>query len=341
MIGRIEFLLRRIRRNLSRSVWLSRLLQLPVSEGSPTRPGMILIQIDGLSQPQFEHALRHAELPFLKRLINREHYHVHAFYSGLPSTTPAVQAELFYGIKGAVPAFAFRDHVTGKIIRMYEPEATARFEELHGAGDHENLLEDGSAYADCFTGGADESHFCPSSMGWGPALRHANPLVLLAFILANLYSFARIAVLLFMELGIALYDSVRGLVDGQNFIKEMKFIPTRVAISIVLRELCVIGGKIDISRGLPVIHINFLGYDEQSHRRGPRSLFAHWTLKGIDDAIARLWRAAHRSEWRHYEVWIYSDHGQSDARAYYETQGYSLESAVIATFKQLNDLPSV
>jgi endonuclease/exonuclease/phosphatase family metal-dependent hydrolase len=317
---------------------LSRLLQLPVSEGSPTRPGIILIQIDGLSQPQLEHALGRRELPFLKRLIRREHYRVHAHYSGLPSTTPAVQAELFYGVRGAVPAFSFRDHETGRIVRMYEPDVAARVEARYADNDMA-LLKGGSAYSDNFTGGAEESHFCPSSMGWGPALRSANPLVLLTFLLINLYSFLRIGALLLLELGLAVVDSVRGLAHGQNFFKEMKFIPTRVAISILLRELCVIGGKIDISRGLPIIHINFLGYDEQSHRRGPRSLFAHWTLKGIDDAIARLWRAATHSPWRHYEVWIYSDHGQTRVKAYHEARGYSLEEAVIASFDKLSSAP--
>lgn len=339
MIGRIELLLRRLRRNLSRSVWLSRLLQLPVSEGSPTRPGLILIQIDGLSQPQFERALKRREMPFLRRLLRREHYRQHAHYSGLPATTPAVQAELFYGVKGAVPAFSFRDHNTDQIIRMYEPDAAADVEALCADRDTEALLKGGSAYSDNFTGGADESHFCPSSMGWGPALRGANPLVLLAFLLSNLYSFLRIGALLFLELGLALADFVRGLARGQHFIKEMKFIPTRVAISILLRELCVIGGKIDISRGLPVIHINFLGYDEQAHRRGPRSLFAHWTLKGIDDAVARLWRAAGHAPWRHYEVWVYSDHGQVHVRPYHEVQGYSLEEAVLRTFEKLDAGP--
>jgi hypothetical protein len=48
----------------------------------------------------------------------------------------------------------------------------------------------------------------------------------------------------------------------------------------------------DIQRGLPIVHINFLGYDEQSHRRGPDSKFAHWTLKGIDNAVKRLWHEA-------------------------------------------------
>ena len=261
MIGRIETFLRRLRRMLSRSVWLSRLLRLPVSEGSPTRPGLLMIQIDGLSQPQCERALERHELPFLRHLIRREGYRLQAHYSGLPSTTPAVQAELFYGVKGAVPAFSFRDHESRQIVRMYEPAEAASIEALYTDKDNEALLRGGSAYSDTYTGGAAEPHFCPSAMGWGPALRAANPLVLLAFVLSNLYSFLRIAVLLLMELGLALVGFVRGFVGGQGFGKELKFVPTRVAITILLRELCVIGGKIDLSRGLPVIHINFLGYD--------------------------------------------------------------------------------
>lgn len=335
MLSRIETLFRRLRRSLSRSVWLARLLRLPVSEGPSTRPGLIMIQIDGLSHPQFERALKHGELPFLRRLLRREHYRLHDHYSGLPSTTPAVQAELFYGVKGAVPAFSFRDRESRRIVRMYEPDTAARVEALHAGNGNEALLAGGSAYSDSYTGGAAESHFCPSSMGWGPTFRAANPLVLLAFLLSNFYSFLRVAVLLVMELVLALHDFVRGLIAGHDFFKELKFVPTRVAIAILLRELCVIGGKIDISRGLPVIHINFLGYDEQSHRRGPRSLFAHWTLKGIDDAVARLWRAANHSAWRHYEVWVYSDHGQAAVRSYPQVQGYSLEDAVTAALEKL------
>lgn len=342
MLGRIETLLRRLRRNSSRSVWLARLLRLPVSEGSPTRPGLIMIQIDGLSQPQFERALDRGELPFLRRLIKREHYQVHTHYSGLPSTTPAVQAELFYGVKGAVPAFSFRDHESRRIVRMFEPDAAARVEALHTGHGVDALLKDGSAYVDIYTGGAAETHFCASSMGWGPTLRAANPLVMLAFLLGNLYSFLRVAGLFLLELGLALLDFVRGLIRGHDFLKELKFIPTRVGISILLRELCVIGGKIDISRGLPIIHINFLGYDEQSHRRGPRSLFAHWTLKGIDDAVARLWRAANHSSWRQYDLWVYSDHGQVRAHPYHQIQGYPLAEAVEMTFARLSaDNPGI
>src|SRR5690606_37889833 len=115
-------------RQLSRSQWMTRLLRLPVSKGPPTRPGLLMIQIDGLSRREFDAALRMGELPFLAELIEREHYDVHSLYSGLPSSTPAVQAELFYGVRCAVPAFSFRDCESGRVVRMYEPEAAENVE---------------------------------------------------------------------------------------------------------------------------------------------------------------------------------------------------------------------
>lgn len=339
MISRLETFLRRFRRGLSRSHWLTRMLRLPASTGHSMRPGLLMVQIDGLSEAQLERALAQGELPFLKRLLEREHYQVQPLYSGLPSATPAVQAELFYGVKTAVPAFSFLDREDRRIVRMYEPGAAERVEARlreQGTG----LLTGGSAYADNFTGGADEAHFCPTSLGWGPGLRGARPGATLLLLASHLYSVLRIGVLLLLETALALFDFLRGLSTGRDFLKELKFVPTRVAICILMRELCVIGGKIDVHRGLPVIHINLLGYDEQAHRRGPESAFAHWTLKGIDDAIGRLWRAAHRAPSRHYEVWIYSDHGQHRARSYFSLHGYRFGEAVERAFAKLEAQPN-
>lgn len=338
MLGRIETRLRSLHRKFSRTHWLTRLLHLSVSEGSPNRPGLLLLQIDGLSLNQFKRALDKGELPFLKRLMKREHYQLHTLYSGLPSSTPAVQAELQYGIRTAVPAFSFLNREKGEIVRMYEPDAALREEEqileqLARDGE-EPLCKGGSSYANIFKGGVDidEAHFCASSLGWGSALRAANPFALLFMIVTNINSVIRILVLLVFELVIAIRDFIYGLYRGRNFLKELKFIPTRVAICIMLRELCVIGGKMDIQRGLPVIHINFLGYDEQAHRRGPSSKFAHWTLKGIDDAVARLWNEAATANRRHYEVWVYADHGQSKTTSYGKVQGYAILEAVNQVF---------
>ncbi|KKO44555.1 hypothetical protein WG68_14745 [Arsukibacterium ikkense] len=341
MISRVEVWLRWARRSLSRSHWLTRLLQLTVSKGSGIRPGLIMIQLDGLSQPQLQQALKCGRMPFLRRLLQREHYILQALYSGLPATTPAVQAELFYGVKTAVPAFSFRDKQSGELVKMLQPETAAQVEASLNELSPAPLLQDGSAYANIYTGGAAESHFCAASMGWGAALRAANPLVLLVLVVSNLYSVLRIIGLFFLELALAVVDFCRGIIKGQDFVSELKFIPARVAVSIVLRELCVIGGKIDISRGLPVVHINLLGYDEQSHRRGPSSLFAHWTLKGIDNSIERLWRAAQHSQWRSYQLWLYSDHGQEKVMPYHRLQGYPLQQAVALSFEKLTASPAI
>src|SRR5690606_14554547 len=128
MIFRLEKWTRKFRRLASRSRWLAKVLGYPVYKGAPNRPGLVLIQIDGLSQYEFRRALNRGELPFLKRLLDRENYQEQSHYSGLPASTPAVQGELFYGVKTVVPAFAFRDPDARKISLMYDPAVAACYE---------------------------------------------------------------------------------------------------------------------------------------------------------------------------------------------------------------------
>jgi endonuclease/exonuclease/phosphatase family metal-dependent hydrolase len=335
VIGRAEQLFRRLRRGVSRSEWAIRLLGLPVSERPPSEPGLVMIQIDGLSHTQLTRALERGEMPFLKRLMARERYRLHPHYPGVPSSTPSVQGALFYGVERAVPAFSFRD-ATGEIVRMFDPASAARQErDLEKRG--EPLLAGGSAYVDVFTGGAAESHFCPSALGWGAVLRAANPVTLGVLVLGNLYSVLRTAVLVAVEVPLALWDVVRGLIDGKHLGKELKFVLTRSVISIGLRELATIGAKVDVARGVRVVHLNFLGYDEQAHRRGPSSRFAHWSLKGIDDAIGRIWRAAHRSARRDYDVWVYADHGQEETLPYPHVHGRTIREAVAEAFRRAGE----
>jgi endonuclease/exonuclease/phosphatase family metal-dependent hydrolase len=132
-----------------------------------------------------------------------------------------------------------------------------------------------------------------------------------------------------IELLLALSDLVRGVLKGNSFIKELTFIPARVGICVMLRELISAQVMIDAARGVPIIHANFLGYDEQSHRRGPDSAFAHWTLSGIDNSIFRIYKSAHLSAVRDYDLWIYSDHGQERVVSYQRAFGKCFKSAVI------------
>ncbi len=332
MIVRVGSALRRLRRAASRSEWFAQVLRLPVSTEEDTSVGLIMLQIDGLSRRELERGMARREMPFLLRLLDRETYRLHDHYSGVPSSTAPVQGELFYGVRTGVPGFSFLDRASDRLVRMYEPAAAARIERVLEAEGGAALLQGGSAYADNFTGGAAEPHFCPSAQGWGPALRAASKAVVVFFVFAHLYSIVRVAALLLLEFVLATVDCIRGLLSGRDILKELKFIPTRLAIVILLRELATIGAKIDLARGLPIVHVNFLGYDEQAHRRGPASLFAHWTLRGIDDAVARIWHAAQRSKRRQYDVWVYSDHGQEAVQSYEKTHGRTLANAVAEVF---------
>ncbi|MBN1869858.1 MAG: glycosyltransferase [Candidatus Omnitrophica bacterium] len=322
-------------RLLSLSEWSARLLRLPRIEGAETEPGLVLIQIDGFSWQQLNKAFAEKKMPFLKGLFQKEYYQLYPHYSGLPSSTPSVQGELFYGIKQIVPAFAFLDREKGKIFRMYDSKAVLEIERRL-AKQGQGLLEGGSSYSNIYLGGAQESHFCATSLGWRNIWKEANPVnfVILAF--THLPSVVRMFVLTLWEIILGIVDFGRGILKGENFQKEFKFISLRALICVLLRELVTLGVKIDIARGLPVIHLNLLGYDENAHHGGPSSRSAHWALKGIDRAIEKIYRKAVHSPRRSYDVWIYSDHGQEDAVSYVTQYGKTVEEAVAEVFKELD-----
>ncbi len=315
----------------SRSEWLIRLLRLTKTRGSASEPGLVLIQIDGLSRHQLQHALAKGHLPFLSRLLREHAYELHSLYSGMPSSTPAMTAELLYGVKGAVPSFSFYSRPNRAIFRMFDPRSARQIDQRLRA-QAPPLLAGGSAYACIYTGGAAETHFCACTMALDDLLRRRYPLRLFIILLFSVYSLGRVGVLLALEFLLALLDCARGLIAGQDLWRELKFVPSRVGVSILMRELATIGAKIDVTRGLPVIYLDLVGYDEQAHRRGPNSRFAHWSLKGIDGAIARIWKAAQRSSQRPYGVWVFSDHGSEETVSYPEKTGRTLQEAITDVF---------
>jgi endonuclease/exonuclease/phosphatase family metal-dependent hydrolase len=329
MIPRLFVKLRRIRRWFNRSERAVNWLHLSRDRAQSHEPGLILIQIDGLGRDQFERALASGKLPFLRRLLKREGYSLKSLYAGVPCTTPAVQAELFYGKKSAVPAFSYLDPDDSSVVRLYDPPAAKRLEQTMSL-ESDGLTAGGAAYGNIFGGGAAEAetHFCVSALGWSELRRGLNPLTFVLLILMNFMSLLRVLTLSVAEFGLAIVDFAKGVRSRQNLVYEAKFILARVGVCIGLRELIVIGACMDIARGLPIIHLNLAGFDEQAHRRGPGSAFAHWVLKGIDHAIRRIWVDAKQSPARDYRVWIYSDHGQEHTVPYTELTGKKIQAVV-------------
>ncbi len=342
MITRISTRLNKFFRLFHRNEWTVKLLSLEQSANNDTKPGLLLIQIDGLSRKQLESAISCGKMPFLRNLLKNEEYKLNTLYSGLPSSTAAVQGELFYGIKTIVPSHSFRNHMTGKVQTMFDTSTAIPIDKFLN-NTSPGILKNGSSYCNIYSGGAEEANFCSSKSGWGifPEKSGQFKKIRLGFLyIVHIWEAVRIIALLGIELILAIIDSIRGIIAKKDLLLEIQFVPTRVAICVLLRELITFGVKVDIARGLPVIHANFLGYDEQAHRRGPSSAFAHWTLKGIDRAIKGIWHSAHQAPLRHYDVWIYSDHGQQETISYSKLTGKSIAQSVKDIIEQIDTVVS-
>jgi hypothetical protein len=290
---------------------------------------LIMIQIDGLSRNQFLSACNSGRMPFVNSLL--KNYTATSLYSGIPSSTPAVQAELFYGVPGAVPSFGFLDKNTKKPTSMLVG-ATARRVELELQKKALGLISGGSTYSDNYTAMANKSRFCVTKIGtaeyWEKGVAHIFKSFLFHWVIA-----LRVVVLFVIETVLALIDFVRGIINKEDILSEIKFVPSRIGICVILRELIVSFVCKDIRKGVETIHCNFLGYDEQSHRRGPSSRFAHWTLRGIDHAIRRISTSAKKHGHYNYSLWIYSDHGQENVISYSALYKNSIHDAVLDIFR--------
>lgn len=336
MMTQIRFGTKKLRTLFSRSYWAIRLFRLSKTKDVATAPGLVLIQIDGLSFKQYQRGLREKNLPFIHSLIKKQKYKDYAHYSGMPSNTPAVQGELFYGVKGCVPAFNFVDQKSGETFVMFDPKSAQEIERRLNEN-NVPLLKGGSSYSNIFTGGGEESHYCAAGGGYSRLFQAFNPFAWLLIFIFHLNIFLRTVFLIFLEIIVGVSGFAQGALRGKKIIFEFQIILMRALICVLLRELVVMGAKIDIARGLPIIHLNLVGYDEQSHWRGPSSKFAHWSLRGIDDAVARVWKEARLAESRDYDIWIYSDHGQEDSALYVDENGRSIEEAIASIFGELAD----
>jgi len=267
-----------IKRACSRTHWVVHLLNLS-KEPERECTGVLMLQIDGLSRKQFERALTAGNLPFLRKRMQRDHFRLISFYSGLPSTTPAVEAELYYGQQCAVPAFSWYDRTDQKMRRMFEPGTAKKISSQLG-GSHPPLLEGGASYANIYSGGAKRSQFCWETLfplDW-KSLRGSWSYFAVGIL--HFPSFLRTAGLMIWEILHAIGGLISGVMKGCNGLKELNFVFTRIAMGLFTRESIRYQVKTDIERGVGIIHANFMSYDENAHRRSPSSHFAPHSPKG-------------------------------------------------------------
>jgi endonuclease/exonuclease/phosphatase family metal-dependent hydrolase len=228
VLANIESFFHRLRRRFSRTERAIQRRGLGVSEQTGEQPGLLLIEIDGLSRRELESAIESGKSPYLRRIQVQEGYRLHSFHSGKPTSKALIQSELYYG--------------ACDVSEIVSPAVESK-----------GLLAGGSSWANALEGGAtaEECHFCQANPP-SPHDRHTSS----------------------------------GTPAGLTSIRFL--------------ELLTEGAKMDIARGLPIVHVSLNVLDE------PSSDSARSSLRAVDDSTRALIQAAHRSQRRDYHVWIFS-----------------------------------
>src|SRR5213594_927445 len=135
--------------------WLDRLVRRLYRGRAPeaTRRRVLIVQIDGLSRSVLTQALTDGTAPFLARLVRQRGWRLTPMSVGLPTSTPAFQMSVMYGVRPDIPGFHYHDKRRRSDVYFPRGHDALRVEAAQAQG-RRGILEGGSAYGCVFTGGA-------------------------------------------------------------------------------------------------------------------------------------------------------------------------------------------
>lgn len=335
----------RLRRRASRladaaSLALRALLRPLAGSGRPPaapRPGerrLVLLQLDGVSRGRLEAAIARGDMPALAARLARGTHVLSSCRSGVPASTPAFQAGLFYGVSPGVPGFAWYDRATGREVRMDRAADAAAVERRIAREGGPGLLRGGSCYFSILSGAAALPYFCISGLAGqrAPAAgpRRLDPSDLLASAMVHSITAARGVLRVARELREGLVEGLRWSAALGRLRHEPRFLLHRVLVASALRELAVQGILLDLARGVPAIYADFLGFDTHAHRRGPDAPAARAALASVDAVLGAVLAAVEAAPELGYDVYVLSDHGHVAARPFESLSGLPLPEFVAA-----------
>ncbi|WP_239151871.1 phage holin family protein [Virgisporangium aurantiacum] len=311
--GSDDVFLRQTLRQMARS---------PLDE-PPNRPGVLIVQLDGLSEPLLNWAVKAGNLPNLGRWLRNGSHAMTGWHTGMPATTPASQAGIMHGEVGQVPAFRWYEKETQRLVVTNRPRDAADVEKRISNG--RGLLADGGvSISNVFSGDAPVSLLTFSNA----SLPGRSARGYLSFV-ASPYGLARALVLSIGEMLKEIQQARRQRRRDvyPRVARHGAYVALRAVTNVVLRDLNVSLIAEQMSKGAPVIFCDFVDYDEVAHHAGPLRPEAMESLEGLDRVLGTLHRLADSAA-RRYEIVVLSDHGQSQGATFRQRYGETFEDVV-------------
>src|SRR5437762_7717488 len=110
---------------------------------------LLIVQIDGLSRAVLEQGLADGAAPFLARLLRQRGWRFTRMSVGLPTSTPAFQLSVMYGVRPDIPGFHYHDKRRRSDVYFPRGHDALRVETSQAQG-RRGLLMGGSAYGCVF-----------------------------------------------------------------------------------------------------------------------------------------------------------------------------------------------
>jgi uncharacterized membrane protein YvlD (DUF360 family) len=289
-------------------------------------PGVVVIQIDGLSAPLARWALAAGALPTVARWLSSGSHTLAEWHAQLPATTPASQAGLLHGASDGVPAFRWLEKESGRLVVTNRPRDSALVESR--LSDGRGLLADGGvSVSNVFSGDAPTSLLTMSTIGERGA--SGRPERYVAAYLLDPFGLTRSLFLTAGEIVKERHQARRQRLRRvePRTARTASYVLLRGLTNVLLRHLNLSIIAEHVMRGAPVVYCDFVDYDEIAHHAGPTRPEALAALEGIDDVLATLEAVAQAAP-RPYRFVIVSDHGQSQGATFAQRYGTTLDELV-------------
>jgi uncharacterized membrane protein YvlD (DUF360 family) len=289
-------------------------------------PGVIFLEIDGLSEPILKEAIKKGHMPTLRKWLDKGVHKIISWETDLSSQTGASQAGILHGDNYNFPAFRWVEKAKSNKIMVSTGLSDAPILENRISNGNGLLANNGASRSNLFSGDANNVIFTYSKLKNLKKFYNST----WYYFYSNPSNFARIVILFFFDAVLELCSQIiHWLKDINPRIRRgFTYIFIRAGANIFLREITTqtLIGDI-LAEDIDVAYSTYLGYDEIAHHSGVRDFDAFYALKGLDKQFKRLENAAKYTN-RHYYFVIQSDHGQTNGATFKQRYGISLEDLV-------------
>lgn len=234
-------------------------------------PGILFLEIDGLSAPVLKKGMREGCAPTMKRWLDQGSHRLQEWETDLSSQTSASQAGILHGNNHNIPAYRWYDRQRRRIVSSSNLDEVARLERERSNGN--GLLANGGASRGNLLSG-DASIVSTTASAIKDFSRFHTTDFYAYF--ANPYNFIRTLLLAIWDIILEKWQfwqarrkNVQPRLDSHH--RGGKYPLLRMFTTILMRELNIYTLIGDMYSGTPVAYATFVGYDEVAHHSGVES----------------------------------------------------------------------